>query len=172
MNFKHLLAAVAAAVSFSAFAATDVNKASAADLEAVKGIGPSIAGKIVEERKKGNFKDWNDLVSRVSGVGEGNAAKLSAAGVTVGGAAYAGAPAKNDAKPMAKKEDKPAAKKEDKPMAAAAPAAAATPAMAAKPAAAAPAVPAAPSAMAKPAAMADKKSDKPAAAAAASAPKK
>jgi competence protein ComEA len=150
MNFKHLLAAVAAAVSFSAFAATDVNKASAADLEAVKGIGPSIAGKIVEERKKGNFKDWNDLISRVSGVGEGNAAKLSAAGVTVGGAAYAGAPAKNDAKPMAKKEDKPAAKKEDKPMAA----------------------PAAPSAMAKPAAMADKKSDKPAAAAAASAPKK
>jgi competence protein ComEA len=155
MNFKHFLVAVAAALSLSAFAATDVNKASAADLEAVKGIGPKIAGKIIEERKKGNFKDWNDLVARVSGVGEGNAAKLSAAGVTVGGAAYAGAPAKNDAKPAAKKEDKPMAAKEAKPAAAATPA---TPAAAAMPA--------------KPAAAAEKKSDKPAAAAAASAAKK
>lgn len=172
---KQLMVAVLAAFSFAAFAAVDANKASQAELEAVKGIGPGIAGKIVEERKKGNFKDWNDMVTRVNGIGDGNAAKFSAAGMTVGGAPFAGAA---PAAPAAKKEDKPAAKaapadakKETKPMAAAAPAAPATPAApaaAAKPAAAA--VPATPAAPAKPAAAAEKKPE--AKAAAASAPKK
>lgn len=172
MTIKQLMVAVLAAFTFSAFAAVDANKASAAELEALKGVGPGIAGKIIEERKKGNFKDWNDLVERVKGVGDGNAAKLSAAGMTVGGAAFAGAApaAKKDDKPMAKAA--PAAeKKEAKPMAAATPATPATPAAAAKPAAAAtPAVPATPAKPAAPAA--DKKADKPTAAAAASAPKK
>ena len=127
--FKKLLAIVAMIYAAAAFAAVDVNKATAAELDAVKGIGPGISGKILDERKKGPFKDWNDLITRVNGVGEANAAKFSAEGMTVGGAAFAGAPAaKKDDKPMAKKDEKPAAKKEDKPMAAAE----------AKPAAAAP----------------------------------
>ena len=71
-----------------AFAAVDVNKATAAELDGIKGIGPSISGKIMEERKKGNFKDWNDLIERVKGVGEGSAAKFSNQGLTVGGSAY------------------------------------------------------------------------------------
>jgi competence protein ComEA len=126
--FKRLLAAVLAMMAAAAFAAVDVNKATAADLDGIKGIGPGISAKILDERKKGNFKDWNDLVERVKGIGEGNAAKFSAEGMTVNGAAFKGAAAA----PTAKKEDKPttaatpaapAAKKEDKPMAAAAPAA-------------------------------------------------
>lgn len=112
---KFLVAAVAALFAAAAFAAVDVNKATQAELEAVKGVGPGIAGKILDERKKGAFKDWADLVARVNGVGEANAAKFSAEGMTVGGAAFKGAPA------VAKKDDKPAAK-------AAAPVAAATPA--------------------------------------------
>jgi competence protein ComEA len=116
---KKVLAFVAMMYAAMAFAAVDVNKATAADLDAIKGIGPGISGKILDERKKGPFKDWNDLITRVNGVGEANAAKFSAEGMTVGGAAFAGAPAaKKDDKPMAKKEEKPAAKKEDKPMAA------------------------------------------------------
>ncbi|QLQ00584.1 MAG: helix-hairpin-helix domain-containing protein [Burkholderiaceae bacterium] len=91
---KKILAILAMLYAMSAFAAVDVNKASAADLDSVKGIGPAISAKIVEERKKGEFKDWNDLVSRVKGIGETSAAKLSEAGLTVNGAAYPGAPAK------------------------------------------------------------------------------
>ena len=91
---KKILAAMLALFAAVAFAAVDVNKATQAELEAIKGIGPAIAGKILDERKKSSFKDWNDMVERVKGVGEGNAAKVSAAGLTVNGAAFAGAPAK------------------------------------------------------------------------------
>jgi competence protein ComEA len=88
---KSFLAALALLVaSVSAFA-VDVNKATAAELDAIKGIGPGIAGKILDERKKGSFKSWDDLIERVNGVGEGNAAKFSSEGLTVGGANYKGA---------------------------------------------------------------------------------
>ena len=88
------------------FAAVDVNKATAAELDGIKGIGPVISGKIVDERKKGNFKDWNDFIGRVSGIGEGNAAKFSAEGLTVGGSGFKGAAA---TPATVKKDDKPAA---------------------------------------------------------------
>ena len=120
--FKTIIATLLALFAAAAFAAVDANKATQAELEAIKGIGPAIAGKILDERKKGAFKNWDDMVERVKGVGEGNAAKFSAAGLTVGGAAYSGAPA---AAP-AKKDDKPAAKAEAPK--AAAPAVAAAPA--------------------------------------------
>jgi competence protein ComEA len=136
--FKQVMAGLLALFAAAAFAAVDVNKATAAELDGVKGIGAGISGKILEERKKGNFKDWNDLIERVKGIGEGNAAKFSAEGMTVNGAAFKGVAATPAA---AKKEDKPmagGAKKEDKPMAAAAAApAAAKPAAAAAPAPAA-----------------------------------
>lgn len=70
------------------FAATDVNKASASELDSIKGIGPAVSKKILDERKKGNFKDWNDLIDRVKGIGDGSAGKLSAAGLTVNGVDY------------------------------------------------------------------------------------
>ena len=132
--FKKLLAFFAAMTVAVAFAAVDVNKATPAELDGIKGIGPAISSKIVDERKKGNFKSWEDFIERVKGVGEGNAAKFSAEGLTVGGAGYKSAVAA-----PAKKDDKPAApakadmKADAKP---AMPAAPATPAKAdAKPAA-------------------------------------
>ena len=91
--FKKFLVALAALIAATAFAAVDANKASQAELESVKGIGPVISTLIINERKKGDFKDWNDMVVRVKGVGEKNAAKFSEGGLTVNGAAYAGAPA-------------------------------------------------------------------------------
>ena len=96
--FKRLLTAACALLAAAAFAAVDANKATLAELETVKGIGPSVATKIVDERRKGRFKDWADMVERVHGVGEGNAAKFSAEGLTVNGQAYKGAPAKAQAK--------------------------------------------------------------------------
>ena len=86
--FRKLIAIVLATFALSAFAAVDVNKASQAELETVKGIGPGLSGKILESRKTGSFKNWNDMVERVGGVGPGNAARFSQAGLTVGGAAF------------------------------------------------------------------------------------
>ena len=143
---KKILAVVAMLYAAVAFAAVDVNKATAAELDGIKGIGPGISTKILDERKKGNFKDWNDFIERVKGVGETNAAKFSAEGMTVGGAGYKGAA---PAAPAAKKDDKPAAAK---PAAAAAPAAAPVAAAAPAAAVAKPAASAAPAAaVAKPA---------------------
>jgi competence protein ComEA len=103
-NFVRALGALLLAVSAAtAFAATDVNKASAAELDAVKGIGPAMATKILDERKKGSFKDWGDFIDRVSGVGDGNAARFSSNGLTVNGSGYAHAPAKAPAKKDEKK---------------------------------------------------------------------
>jgi len=107
---KKLLAFFAAMYMAVSFAAVDVNKATAAELDGIKGIGPGISSKIIDERKKGNFKDWNDFIERVKGVGEGNAAKFSAEGMTVGGASFKGAAAA----PAAKKDEKPAAKADEK----------------------------------------------------------
>lgn len=121
--FKRILAALLAFVAMSVFAAVDANTASQTDLDGIKGIGPAIAGHIVEARKAGAFKDWSDFIERVKGVGEHNAAKFSEAGLTVNGAAFKGLPAKAAAKPAA--TPAPAAK----------PATAATAATAAVPAA-------------------------------------
>ena len=117
--FAALFAVLLTLGAASAFAAVDANKATQAELETVKGIGPSISGKILDERKKANFKDWPDLVERVKGVGDGNAAKFSTEGLTVNGQGFKGAAAPA-AKPA--KADKAAAKS-DAPAAAAAPAA-------------------------------------------------
>ena len=88
--FKKILTISALLFALSSFAAVDVNKANAADLDGIKGIGPSLSGKILKERSKGQFKDWPDLMQRVNGMGEKNSAKLSAEGLTVNGADYKG----------------------------------------------------------------------------------
>jgi competence protein ComEA len=101
-----LLAALTLA-AVPAMAAIDANQASQVELETVKGIGPGLSGKIVAARQQRSFKDWPDLVDRVSGVGPGNAARFSQAGLTVAGAPYSApavataASAKPGAKPAA-----------------------------------------------------------------------
>ena len=114
---RFLSALVLAALAFAAHAAVDVNKASQADLETVKGIGPGLSGKILDARKAGAFKDWNDLVERVGGIGAGNAARFSQAGLTVAGAGYAAdaaapKPAKSTLKAEAPAKPKKAEKAE------------------------------------------------------------
>lgn len=102
---KKFLAFFAAMSLAVAFAAVDVNKASPADLDGIKGIGPAISSKIIDERKKGDFKSWSDFIARVNGIGTKNAVKFSAEGLTVGGAGYKGeAPV-----PAAKKDTQAAA---------------------------------------------------------------
>jgi competence protein ComEA len=110
--WKKILAVLAMLYAVASFAAVDVNKATAAELDSVKGIGPAISSKIIDERKKGSFKDWNDFISRVKGVGEVNAAKFSAEGLTVNGNSLKGASATKKEEQSAAKEQKKEAKAE------------------------------------------------------------
>jgi competence protein ComEA len=86
--FRRFITLALATLAFNAFAAVDVNKATQAELETVKGIGPGLSTKILDARKASAFKDWSDFVDRVPGIGSGNANKFSANGLTVGGQAY------------------------------------------------------------------------------------
>ena len=143
---KKILAVLALLYAAASFAAVDVNKATAAELDGVKGIGPTTSKAIVDERKKhGEFKNWEDFITRTKGIGESKASALSKEGLTVGGAEYKKATAKADKKEAKadakadkkdakeeKKEEKAAAKdakkedkKDDKTAAAAKPAASA-----------------------------------------------
>ncbi len=106
----HALAITALLGCTAAFAA-DVNKASEAELDGVRGIGPAMTKRILDERKKGNFKDWNDLVERVKGVGPANAEKFSKEGLTVNGEAFKPAAATAADKPAKAEKKAEAAKK-------------------------------------------------------------
>ena len=115
---KKILAVLVMFYTALAMAAVDVNKATEAQLDSVKGIGPVTSKLIMSERKKGEFKSWQDFIDRVKGIGDDRAAKLSAEGLTVNGSAYKAATAtKKDEKAAAKeekKETKAAAKEEKK----------------------------------------------------------
>lgn len=69
--------------------ATDVNKANEAELDSVKGLGPASTARILKAREKGPFKDWADFMQRVKGIKPAVAKRLSDAGLTVNGQAYA-----------------------------------------------------------------------------------
>jgi competence protein ComEA len=85
------LAALIASMGL-AFADVDVNKADQAALDGIKGIGPVMSKRIIDERTKGGaFKDWSDLEKRVKGIGDKNSDKMSAAGLTVNGQSKSGA---------------------------------------------------------------------------------
>ena len=113
---KKILAVLVMLYATLAMAAVDVNKATEAQLDSVKGIGPVTSKLIMSERKKGDFKSWEDFIERVKGVGDDRAAKLSAEGLTVNGSSFKGAVAKKDAKAAVKEEkaDVKAAAKEEK----------------------------------------------------------
>jgi competence protein ComEA len=112
---KKILAVLVMLYAAVAMAAVDVNKGTEAELDAVKGIGPVTSKMIVSERKKGSFKNWEDFIERVKGVGESRAAKLSAEGLTVNGAAYKMSAKETKAEAKAdKKEAKADAKAEKK----------------------------------------------------------
>ena len=85
---KKILSFFVTTAALTAFAAVDVNKASQADLDSIKGIGPSTSKQIITERKARDYKDWQDLMVRVKGIGEAKAGRLSAEGLTVNGRTY------------------------------------------------------------------------------------
>lgn len=111
--FKKLLLAFSTCVALSSFAAVDVNKATEADLDSVKGVGPATSKQIIAERKKSEFKDWEDFMTRIKGIGDSKASKLSTQGLTVNGASFkgAGSAAVATAKPAKQSTNEGAGKK-------------------------------------------------------------
>ena len=89
MSMPRQLTVLAVFALFSTCAlALDVNQATEAQLDSVKGLGPSSTGRILQARATGPFKDWADLMTRVKGIKASTATKLSAEGLTVNGAPY------------------------------------------------------------------------------------
>jgi competence protein ComEA len=65
-----------------------VNRASEAELDGIRGLGPNSTARILKARESGPFKSWADLMARVKGIKPATATKLSVAGMTVGDAPY------------------------------------------------------------------------------------
>lgn len=86
--FKKILTGLLSLLAAASFAAVDINTATVADLDSIKGIGPNTSAKILKERKTAPFKNWSDLIQRVPGIGDKRAAKLSTEGLTVNGEAF------------------------------------------------------------------------------------
>ena len=63
--------------------ALEVNQATEAELDGLRGLGPAFTRRILAERSLRPFADWPDFMRRVSGMGDVTAQKLSAQGLTV-----------------------------------------------------------------------------------------
>ena len=82
-------------ITGTALATVNANTATVEQLQGITGIGPTIAKRIVDERRNGPYRSLEDLQSRVRGIGETSIRKMGAAGLTVsgGGASAARRPA-------------------------------------------------------------------------------
>lgn len=76
------------APAWGAAPAVDVNTAPRASLEQLKGIGVAAAERILDERARGPFADWDDFTARIKGMGPRRARQLSDGGLRVNGQAY------------------------------------------------------------------------------------
>ena len=65
--------------------ALEVNHATEAELDGLRGLGPAFTRRILAERSLRLFADWHDLMRRVAGMGRVTAQNLSAQGLTVNG---------------------------------------------------------------------------------------
>jgi competence protein ComEA len=63
--------------------ALDINQANEAELDSIKGMGPALSAKVLKAQAQGPFKDWQELMRRVSGVRQNKAQQFSEQGLTV-----------------------------------------------------------------------------------------
>jgi competence protein ComEA len=72
--------------------ALDINQANEAELDSIKGMGPTLSAKVLKAREQRAFKDWSDLMQRVSGIRQNKAKQFSKQGLTVNGQAFTSKP--------------------------------------------------------------------------------
>jgi competence protein ComEA len=82
-----LLSSVVALMYCNTALALDINQANGAELDSVKGMGPALSAKVLKVRTQGPFKDWQDLMQRVSGIRHNKAQQFSEQGLTINGQA-------------------------------------------------------------------------------------
>lgn len=85
---KKILLLSASLLAFAAFASVEVNQATEAELDGIKGLGPASTARILQARSQGEFKNWADLMARVKGIKPTKATQISEGGLTVNGAPY------------------------------------------------------------------------------------
>jgi len=67
--------------------ALELNQATEAELDSLKGMGPALNRRVREARAQRAFRDWADFQQRVSGMGVHKARTFSEQGLTVQGQA-------------------------------------------------------------------------------------
>lgn len=72
--------------------ALELNLATEAELDGLKGMGPSLSRKVLAARANKAFTDWADFRLRVSGVGLAKAKQFSEQGLIVAGQVFSEAP--------------------------------------------------------------------------------
>ena len=70
---------------FQQSAALELNQASEAELDGLRGIGPPFTRRLLAAREQRVFTDWQDLRKRVKGMGPKLSLSLSEQGLTVNG---------------------------------------------------------------------------------------
>ncbi|WP_310625151.1 helix-hairpin-helix domain-containing protein [Limnohabitans sp.] len=68
--------------------ALEINQANEAELDSIKGMGPSLSAKVLQARVQGPFTSWRDLMQRVAGIRHNKARQFSEQGLTVNGQAF------------------------------------------------------------------------------------
>ncbi|HEX5783597.1 MAG TPA: helix-hairpin-helix domain-containing protein [Burkholderiaceae bacterium] len=89
LPLRHLGAIALLGLSMQNGHALDINQASEADLDAIRGSGPALTARILAARQQAPFNSWPDLMRRVKGIGAATARKWSEQGVTVNGQPWA-----------------------------------------------------------------------------------
>jgi competence protein ComEA len=68
--------------------ALEINQASEAELDSIKGMVPAMTRKVLNARTEKPFINWKDLMSRVPGIGNAKAQQFSEQGVLVNGLSF------------------------------------------------------------------------------------
>lgn len=68
--------------------ALELNLANVAELDSLKGMGPSLSRKVLAARDAQPFASWVDFRQRVSGIGQAKAKQFSDQGLTIQGQAF------------------------------------------------------------------------------------
>jgi len=71
--------------------ALELNQATEAELDGLKGMGPSLSRKVLAARNIQAFSSWADFRQRVSGIGTAKAKQFSEQGLTIQGQPFSSA---------------------------------------------------------------------------------
>jgi competence protein ComEA len=71
--------------------ALELNLATEAELDGLKGMGPSLSRKVLAARNVQAFSSWADFRQRVSGIGAAKAKQFSEQGLTIQGQPFSSA---------------------------------------------------------------------------------